>query len=224
MLSLFQFRFLKYSALLLFLAASQSFAASGTKSPTPEPPTILVYGDSLSAAYGIPREQGWVTLLQHQLKRQSLQHQVINASISGETTSGGLTRLKQLLDQYQPDLVLLQLGANDGLRGLPVADMRRNLAAMIEISQKSGAKVALLGVMIPPNYGPRYTQEFRESYSMLARQYKLPLVPFMLEGVAGKGELMQDDGLHPTAAAQVIVLDNIWKVLAPHFRSVTAGQ
>ncbi len=184
----------------------------------------MVFGDSLSAAYGIPREDGWVTLLQQQLEQQSLKHQVINASISGETTSGGLSRLKQLLSQYQPDLVLIQLGANDGLRGLPVSDMRRNLAAMIELAQQSGAKVALIGILIPPNYGPRYTQEFRETYTVLAKQYKLPLVPFLLEGVAGKTDLMQDDGLHPTSAAQPLVLNNVWKVLAPYFKSTTAKK
>lgn len=185
-------------------------------------PKILVFGDSLSAAYGIPKEQGWVALLQQQLKEQSLNHQVINASISGETTSGGVTRLKKLLELHQPDFIMIQLGANDGLRGLPVADMRRNLTAMIELSQQSGVKVSLLGIMIPPNYGPRYTQEFRESYTLLAQQYKLPLVPFLLEGVAGKSEFIQEDGLHPTSTAQPIVLDNVWKVLAPQLKSLTA--
>lgn len=204
--------------MLLLSSSYPGFAAQG-----PEP-TVLVFGDSLSAAYGIPREDGWVTLLQQQLEQQSLKHQVINASISGETTSGGLSRLKQLLSQYQPDLVLIQLGANDGLRGLPVSDMRRNLAAMIELAQQSGAKVALIGILIPPNYGPRYTQEFRETYTVLAKQYKLPLVPFLLEGVAGKTDLMQDDGLHPTSAAQPLVLNNVWKVLAPYFKSTTAKK
>lgn len=214
----FRFKFIQYLLLLLLATSSQALASPAGK------PTILVFGDSLSAAYGIPREQGWVALLQQQLDQQALKHKVINASISGETTSGGLTRLKQLLHQHQPDMVLIQLGANDGLRGLPVADMHRNLSAMIELSQQFGAKVAIIGIMIPPNYGPRYTQEFRETYQVLAKKYKLPLVPFLLEGITEKPELMQDDGLHPTAAAQIIVLDNVWKVLAPYFKASTVKK
>ena len=178
-------------------------------------PTILVYGDSLSAAYGIPRDQGWVNLLQQRLQKQGLPYQVVNASISGETTSGGLSRIAQTLRQYKPDFVLLELGANDGLRGLPVTEMQHNLSAMIETSQKAKARVLLIGIMIPPNYGPRYTHEFTDSYPTLAQRYKLPLLPFLLDGVAGKPELTQDDGLHPTAAAQLQVLDNVWKVLEP---------
>lgn len=214
----FRFKFIQYLLLLLLATSSQALASPAGK------PTILVFGDSLSAAYGIPREQGWVALLQQQLDQQALKHKVINASISGETTSGGLTRLKQLLHQHQPDMVLIQLGANDGLRGLPVADMHRNLSAMIELSQQFGAKVAIIGIMIPPNYGPRYTQEFRETYQVLAKKYKLPLVPFLLEGITEKPELMQDDGLHPTAVAQIIVLDNVWKVLAPYFKASTVKK
>lgn len=202
--------------LLLLLASSPAHSTPATA------PKILVFGDSLSAAYGIPKEQGWVSLLQQQLKQQSLNYQVINASISGETTSGGATRLKKLLNQHQPDFIMIQLGANDGLRGLPIADMRRNLTTMIELSQQSGAKVSLLGIMIPPNYGPRYTQEFRETYTLLAQQYKLPLVPFLLEGVAGKAEFIQEDGLHPTSTAQPIILENVWKMLAPQIKSYTA--
>lgn len=179
---------------------------------------VLVVGDSLSAAYGIPREQGWVALLQQQLDREMQGFHVINASISGETTSGGLSRMERLLAQHRPRLVILELGANDGLRGLPVSDMRRNLAAMIELSQKSGAKVALIGNMIPPNYGPRYAQEFRESYAQLARQYELPLVPFLLDGVTEDPDLMQEDGLHPNARAQPLLLQNVWRALAPWFR------
>lgn len=178
-------------------------------------PTILVYGDSLSAAYGIPREQGWANLLQQRLQEQGLPYQVVNASISGETTSGGLSRITQTLRQYKPDFVLLELGANDGLRGLPVTEMQHNLSIMIEESQKAKARVLLIGIMIPPNYGPRYTHEFTASYPELAQHYKLPLLPFLLDGVTEKPELIQDDGLHPTAAAQAKVLDNVWKVLQP---------
>lgn len=221
MLENFQLKSILLSTLLLLMlccgtvshaAAQQSAAASA--------PIILVYGDSLSAAYGIPRERGWVSLLQQQLKQEALPYQVLNASISGETTSGGLTRLQALLKQHQPALVLLQLGANDGLRGLPVADMRRNLSAIIEATQQAGVKTMLIGIMIPPNYGPRYTREFKDSYQLLAERYQLPLVPFLLDGVAGNRTLMQDDGLHPTADAQQTVFANVWKVLAPYLKSM----
>ena len=178
-------------------------------------PTILVYGDSLSAAYGIAREQGWATLLQQRLQSQGYHYAVFNASVSGETTLGGLTRMPATLRQQHPAIVLIELGANDGLRGLPVTEMQRNLSAMIETSQKIKAKVMLIGIQIPPNYGPRYTREFTESFPMLAKRYRLPLSPFLLDGVAGKPELTQDDGLHPTAEAQKRLLDNVWNVLKP---------
>jgi acyl-CoA thioesterase-1 len=220
MLKNFQSRFIRFflimvmSLIMTALLAGPATAETGAR--------VLVFGDSLSAAYGLPREQGWVALLQQQLDRQAQRREVINASISGETTSGGLTRLNQLLDQHRPELVIIQLGANDGLRGLPVSDMRRNLSAMIELCQKSGARVALIGIMIPPNYGPRYTLEFKESYPLLAKKYKLPLVPFLLDGVTETPELMQDDGLHPKADAQPMILQNVWKVLAPWFKSSAA--
>jgi acyl-CoA thioesterase-1 len=201
--------------LLLIFILNAVLASSGLAATSAASPTILVYGDSLSAAYGIPREQGWVTLLQQRLESQGLPYRVANASISGETTSGGLSRMGAALKQYQPDVVLIELGANDGLRGLPLADMQRNLAAMIEAGQTAKARVVLLGMRIPPNYGPRYTQEFAESYPTLAQRYHLPLVTFFLGGVAGKPELVLDDGLHPTAAAQPLLLDNVWKVLQP---------
>lgn len=201
--------------LLLIFVFNAAIASSGLAATSATPPTILVYGDSLSAAYGIPREQGWVALLQQRLESQGLPYRVANASISGETTSGGLSRMATTLKQYRPDIVLIELGANDGLRGLPLADMQRNLAAMIEAGQTAKARVVLLGMKIPPNYGPRYTQGFSESYPMLAQLYHLPLVTFFLEGVAGKPELVLDDGLHPTAAAQPMILDTIWEVLQP---------
>lgn len=193
-------------ALLSLTPLSPAFAENTSR--------VLIIGDSLSAAYGIPREQSWVALLQQQLDNQKRSYKIINSSISGETTSGGRTRLKKLLDQHRPAYVIIQLGANDGLRGLPVADLRQNLTAMIESSQLSGAKVALIGIMIPPNYGPRYTQEFSESYALLAKQFQLPLVPFLLEGVTENPELMLDDGLHPNADAQPLILDTVWKALS----------
>lgn len=201
-----------FSLLGLSLATSPAVAAQNPA------PTILVYGDSLSAAYGIVREQGWVTLLQQRLKNKGFSYQVVNASISGETTSGGLSRMQSTLNQYKPDIVLLELGANDGLRGLPVADMQRNFEAMIVASKAAKTEVVLIGIMIPPNYGPRYTHEFAESYAKLAQRYHLPLVSFLLDGVAGKSELTQDDGLHPNAIAQPRILDNVWKILQPELR------
>lgn len=178
-------------------------------------PTILVYGDSLSAAYGIATDQGWVNLLQQRLIAQGYRHQVANASISGETSSGGLSRIEASLRQHRPALVIVELGANDGLRGLPVAELRRNLAAIIEQCRRQGARVLLVGMRIPPNYGPRYTRDFADSYPQLAKQYRLPLVKFLLDGVAGRRELVQEDGLHPLAVAQPRLLDNVWKKLQP---------
>lgn len=174
-----------------------------------------MFGDSLSAAYNIPRERGWVALLQQRLTQQGFPHYVVNASVSGETTSGGLSRLPAAIKQHKPDIVLLELGANDGLRGLPISDMQRNLRSMIEDSQAANARVLLVGMKIPPNYGPRYTQEFAASYPQLAKQYDLPLLPFLLASVAGKTDLTQDDGLHPNTAAQAKLLDNVWNSLLP---------
>ncbi|MDR2219859.1 MAG: arylesterase [Methylobacillus sp.] len=176
-------------------------------------PTILVYGDSLSAAYGIPKEQGWVALMQHRLNKEGYSYHVANASISGETTGGGLVRFSATLDETRPALVILELGPNDGLRGLPITDMKRNLAAMIIAAQKKNAKVLLIGMRIPPNYGPVYTRDFANVYYQLSKEHKLPVVPFLLDGVAGHRGLIQDDGLHPTAAAQEKLLENVWKVL-----------
>lgn len=215
------FRFMNFRLLLiLLLSALSTLAPIGTTLAAT--PTILVYGDSLSAAYGIPREQGWVTLLQRRLQNQGFPHQVVNASISGETTSGGLSRMQSTLKQYQPEIVLIELGANDGLRGLPLSDMQHNLTAMIEASQAVKARVVLLGMMIPPNYGQQYTKAFAESYSKLAQRYRLPLVTFFLDGVAGNPALVLDDGLHPSVTAQPQILDNVWKVLQPELVNKTA--
>ncbi len=180
-------------------------------------PTLLVMGDSLSAAYGIEQEMGWVTLLAERLDSEA---QVINVSISGETTSGGAQRLANIIGQRQPDIVLLELGGNDGLRGLPPAQMRSNLAGMIEQSQQAGADVLLLGIDIPPNYGQAYRDAFTGVFHSLADEYDVPLVPFLLEDVALNEQLMQDDGIHPTAAAQPIILDNVWPALEPLLDSV----
>ena len=173
---------------------------------------ILVLGDSLSAGYGIKVEQGWVTLLQQQLVKEH-HWQVINASVSGETSSGGTSRLPALLAEHKPKIVILELGANDGLRGQPLKLLHQNLQAMIDTSKNIGAKVLLIGMQIPTNYGPRYTREFKEIYPQLAEKNKLSLVPFLLDGVAAHSELIQNDGLHPTAEAQPLILKNVWPAL-----------
>ncbi|OPX56403.1 acyl-CoA thioesterase-1 [Oceanospirillum multiglobuliferum] len=176
---------------------------------------ILVLGDSLSAGYGLKTGEGWVTLLQTKLKQQGYAQPVINASISGETSQGGLTRLPALLRQHQPDLVLIELGGNDGLRGLPLSQLSHNLSQMIQYSLAANARPVLLGIQLPPNYGRRYTQAFAQLYPDLAAQFQIPVMPFILEGIGTKTELMQADGIHPKAQAQAQILDNIWPVLAP---------
>jgi len=175
--------------------------------------TLLVIGDSLSAAYGIAPQEGWVHLLEQRLHETGAKYQIINTSISGDTTSSGHNRLPKILQQYQPTIVVLGLGANDGLRGLSLKAMRANLAAMIKQSQQAGATILLLGMRIPPNYGKTYTAQFHQIYYDLAATYDIALVPFFLEGVAGNRAFMQDDGIHPTAAAQERLLDNVWGVL-----------
>ena len=172
-------------------------------------------GDSLSAAYGIRLEQGWVALLQGRLKAQGYGHKVVNASSSGETTGGALARLPRALELHRPAIVILELGGNDGLRGLPIDGVRGNFESLIRLSLESGAKVLLVGMRIPPNYGPAYTRSFHQLYGDLARQYRLPLVPFFLDGIALDDSLMLEDGLHPNAAAQPKLLDQIWPQLKP---------
>jgi acyl-CoA thioesterase I len=177
-------------------------------------PTILVMGDSLSAGYGIKVEEGWVHLLQQELTKKQ-QAKVINASVSGETTSGGLTRLPAVLSQHKPDIVIIELGGNDGLRGQQLNIMQQNLQTMITASQTAGAKTILAGMQIPTNYGPRYTKQFREVYPALAEKNKTALIPFLLEGVATHSNLIQQDGIHPTAEAQPLILKNVLPVLIP---------
>ena len=178
-------------------------------------PVILVFGDSLSAAYGIRQQDGWVALLQQRLQQRRLDYNVVNASISGETTSGGATRIDAALAQHKPAIVIIELGANDGLRGLPLKQMSDNLVKIIRASQKAGSRIVLVGMRMPPNYGAQYTDEFAKVFSDLAKQYKCALVPFLLDGVGNKRELVQDDNLHPTAAAQPVILETVWKGLRP---------
>jgi len=177
--------------------------------------TILVFGDSLSASYGIAQNAGWVNLLQKRLAAQGYPHKVVNASISGETANGGLARFGRVLDTYHPNLVIIELGGNDGLRGLPLANIEANLAAMIKQCRAHGAQVLLAGMRLPPNYGPAYTKRFHEIYANLAERYGIALLPFFLEDIAQRPELMQADGIHPRAGAQAKLLDNIWTVLKP---------
>ena len=177
--------------------------------------TVLVVGDSISAALGLDTRRGWVALLQERLREGGFEHKVVNASISGDTSSGGLARLPALLSQHQPQLVIIELGGNDGLRGQPPAQLQQNLARMVDASTTSGAKVLLLGMRLPPNYGQRYTQAFAQVFSDVAADKQVPLVPFLLEGVGGVPGMMQADGIHPAVAAQPQMLQNVWPALEP---------
>jgi acyl-CoA thioesterase-1 len=177
--------------------------------------TIVVVGDSLSSGYGIAAEQSWVAMLEDRLQGEGYGYEVVNASIAGDTTAGGLSRLPRLLEAHEPEIVVLELGGNDGLRGQPVATLRANLAKMIELSQQSGARVLLAGMQIPPNYGPSYTRALAAVYPELAASFGVTLVEFLLEDVALHRELMQPDGIHPNADGQKVVFANVWRVLGP---------
>ncbi len=184
-------------------------------STMPDQKTLLVFGDSLSAAYGIDSRKGWVALLQEKLAETHPEWHVVNASISGETTAGGLSRLPEALETHNPDLILLQLGANDGLRGLPLKGMKGNLSQMIALSKQHDTNVLLFEMRIPPNYGPLYGQRFQKVFSELAVQHEILLVSFFLNGVAGQAGLNQSDGIHPKAVAQRQLLKNVWAHLEP---------
>lgn len=198
------------------VGATLVLSAAASANAYSAPKTVLVVGDSLSAEYGIARGAGWVALLEQKLARERIAARVVNASISGETTSGGRARLPALLDQHRPDVVVLELGANDGLRGLPVPSAQANLRAMIAMAQDKKARVLLVGMRMPPNYGRAYTERFFGMFRSVANDTGSPLVPFMLEGVADKPALFQQDRLHPTAQAHPIILNNIW----PQFESL----
>ena len=194
-----------FSSLLLFGWLGAAQAAS----------TILVFGDSLSAAYGMPRESGWVALLAQRLRSEAPAYRVVNASVSGETSAGGLTRLPALLDAHEPGLVVLALGANDGLRGLSLAQTARNLESMVALAEKHGGKVLLVGMRLPPNYGASYTGKFQALFSDVAKKRKVRLIPFLLDGIETRAENFQSDGLHPTAQAQPVLLNTVWRELGP---------
>jgi acyl-CoA thioesterase-1 len=178
--------------------------------------TVLVFGDSLSAAYGIGQKDGWVSLLGERLKPRD--YTVVNASISGETTSGGAARIGDALERFRPDILVLALGGNDGLRGLPVAEMKANLATIVRAAQARKARVLVVGVRIPPNYGRQYTEAFFQAFAEVAKQYRAAYVPFLLDGIGERQELFQPDQIHPTAAAQPLILETVWRGLEPLLR------
>jgi acyl-CoA thioesterase-1 len=210
-------------ALLVALSAPAVYAADssgrGAGTAAAQSPVILIYGDSISAGYGIRVEQGWVSLLGQRIAHEGYEFRVVNASVSGETSTGGLARLPHTLATLRPAIVILELGANDGLRGLPLAVTRANLDRMLTLASADGAQLLLLGLRLPPNYGERYTSGFAQLYEQLATQHHVAWVPFLLEGVALHPELMQDDGLHPNARGQPLLLDTVWPKLVALMRA-----
>ena len=180
-----------------------------------ESPVLLILGDSLSAGYGMDREQSWVNLLDIRLKEFGFSYSILNSSISGDTSQGGLLRLPRLLDRYQPEIVIIELGANDGLRGIDPGITRENMTRMIQQSQATGARVLLAGIKLPPNYGSTYLEQFESMYPDLASEFETMLVPFFMDGVALKPDLLQADNIHPNENGQPVLLDNVWKVLEP---------
>lgn len=177
--------------------------------------SILVLGDSLSAAYGLPRQAGWVTLLEARLGEQKFNYRVVNASVSGETSAGGLSRIDALLRHHRPQVLILALGGNDGLRGLPVSQLESNLEGIIRAAHQRKVRVLLVGMRLPPNFGPTYTREFAAVYAALARRHRTAYVPFLLEGFAAQPEYFLADGIHPNAAAQPLILERVWPALQP---------
>jgi acyl-CoA thioesterase I len=201
----------RFFVLLVLIVAGMSVRA--------ETPVILVFGDSISAGYGLAHvEQGWVELLKTRLKQQGYGYQVVNASVSGETTAGGLARLPRALELHHPAVVIIELGGNDGLRALSIPQMRANLSQMVSLAAAAGAKTLLLGMLMPPNYGPEYTRQFRDSFSDLARDKKLPWVPFLLNDIALSPNLLQADDIHPNELGQPKLLENVWPTLLPLLR------
>ena len=190
----------------MLLAAWSAASAAGT---------ILVYGDSLSAAYGIGQKEGWASLLDERLRQRKLDYIVANASISGETTSGGAARIEAALDRFRPDVVIVALGANDGLRGLPIAEMKANLAKIVRTAKARRARVLVVGMRMPPNYGANYGQAFHQAFAEVAKDQKTAYAPFLLDGIADQRDLFLSDQIHPGAQAQPIILDTVWKQLEP---------
>ena len=195
----------KLFILLVILLCAPAYSA--------DEPTVLIFGDSLSAGFGIDVDQSWGSLLQERLEAQGYEHRVINASISGETTQGGAARIGPALERFRPSLIILELGGNDGLRGFPPQRLQDNLATIVRTAKQSGSRVILLGIRIPLNYGPRYSEAFENSFRQVAEDEQIPWIEFFMEGVALNEELMLDDGIHPNAAAQPVLLDNAWPMI-----------
>ncbi|MCE4541899.1 MULTISPECIES: arylesterase [Caballeronia] len=189
--------------------------AAEVQAATQTKPAIVVLGDSLSAEYGLPRDTGWVNLLRERLAKERFDYSVANSSISGDTTSGGRARLTAVLSRIKPAVVIVELGANDALRGVPLATTETNLRGIVDASQAAHAKVLLIGMHVPPNYGPDYTQKFHAVYERIAKEHNVPLVPFLLAGIADKPAMFQADQIHPTVQAQPLLLDNVWPTLKP---------
>ncbi|MEI6002390.1 arylesterase [Paraburkholderia bengalensis] len=197
-------------------AGPSAAAANGAGSNAQQSkPTIVVLGDSISAEYGLPRDTGWVSLMRQRLSSERIDYNVANASISGDTTSGGRARLPALMQRLRPSVVIVELGANDALRGVPLSTTEDNLRTIIEQAQQGHAKVLLVGMYVPPNYGPDYTQKFHGLYGQLSKQLRVPLVPFLLAGIEDKPDMFQADQIHPTQRAQPLLLDNVWPALKP---------
>jgi acyl-CoA thioesterase-1 len=190
-------------------------AANSVNAPEAAKPVIVVLGDSISAEYGLPRDTGWVALMRQRLASERIDYSVANASISGDTTSGGRARMPELMLRLKPSIVIVELGANDALRGVPLATTEDNLRTIIEQAQQGHAKVVLVGMYVPPNYGPDYTQKFHGVYEQLSNEFHVPLVPFLLAGIADKPEMFQADQIHPTQQAQGVLLNNVWPTLKP---------
>jgi acyl-CoA thioesterase-1 len=205
-----------YFLLIAFSFVPVSAFAEGSPAAVQDTaPVVIILGDSLSAAYGMEINQSWPSLLQERLSENGYAYRVFNSSITGDTTQGGLARLPRLLEKHQPDVVILELGGNDGLRGLPIEVTRSNLSSMIEQSQSAGSKIILTEMRIPPNYGRSYTEKFNSMYTLLTEQYGIALLPFLLQDIALEPGLMQADGIHPTARAQPLILEQVWAVLGP---------
>ncbi|MBB5503957.1 acyl-CoA thioesterase-1 [Paraburkholderia sp. JPY681] len=193
--------------------------AHAANAPEPAKPVIVVLGDSISAEYGLPRDTGWVALMRQRLAEERIDYSVANASISGDTTSGGRARLPALMERLEPSIVIVELGANDALRGVPLSTTEANLRTIIEQAQQGHAKVVLVGMYVPPNYGPDYTQKFNGLYGQLSKEFHVPLVPFLLAGIADKPDMFQADQIHPTQQAQPLLLNNVWPAVKPLLRT-----
>jgi acyl-CoA thioesterase I len=200
---------------LAFAAASIPLTVHAANAPEAAKPVIVVLGDSISAEYGLPRDTGWVALMRQRLAKERIDYSVANASISGDTTSGGRARMPELMQRLKPSIVIVELGANDALRGVPLATTEDNLRTIIEQAQQGHAKVVLIGMYVPPNYGPDYTQKFHGLYGQLSQEFHVQLVPFLLAGIVDKPDMFQADQLHPNQQAQPVLLDNVWPTLKP---------